>query len=137
MGNHETTLSTKQQKEVSLVEQGRKFLLELLRLEVNFEAEKIEYLSSHDFTIEQLFGLFSVQFTQKLSLTTLHEKLKDFGIVQKIDAHLLLNRYDADEDGSLTFWEFANILLPVDDVLRQEMLGREPIHTAVTPYGCD
>ena len=34
-------------------------------------------------------------------------------------------RYDADEDGRLGFWEFSNIFLPVDPILRDEVERRK------------
>ena len=124
--------------QVSIPEQGFKFLSELLRLEANFEADKIEYLSAHEFTLEQLYGLFSDQVTQKLTLDSLHESLAEkFGFAKLIDAELVLRRYDADEDGCLTFWEFANLILPVNEELRQQMLERETVHEEVSKYGQD
>lgn len=38
--------------QVTVLEQGLKFLSEILRLETNFEADKIEYLGAHEFTLE-------------------------------------------------------------------------------------
>jgi hypothetical protein len=36
------------------------------------------------------------------------------GIVADIaDARLIIDRYDADKDGRLGFWEFSNSLLPI------------------------
>ena len=37
---------------------------------------------------------------------------------------LLMARYDADQDGRLGFWEFANIFLPVDSSMRREVENR-------------
>jgi len=40
--------------------------------------------------------------------------LKKLGIAcDASDSQVVINRYDADEDGRLGFWEFANILLPI------------------------
>ena len=36
-------------------------------------------------------------------------------------------RYDADQDGRLGFWEFANIFLPVDSSMRREVENRQKL----------
>ena len=93
------------------------------------EADKVEYLSAHEFTIEQLYGLFSDQVTKKLTFESLYQSLTEkFGISKQIDAELVLRRYDADEDGCLTFLEFSNAILPVNEELRQQILDRETVH---------
>lgn len=43
------------------------------------------------------------------------------------DIRLLVNRYDADKDGKLGFWEFCNSLLPIDEVLRDEVERRKAV----------
>ena len=40
------------------------------------------------------------------------------------DVSLVRFRFDADEDGRLGFWEFANMFLPVDPALRDEVERR-------------
>lgn len=40
---------------------------------------------------------------------------------------LIMSRYDADQDGRLGFWEFANIFLPVDPNQRREVENRNKI----------
>lgn len=50
------------------------------------------------------------------------------GIVcEEADCRLLLARYDADEDLRLGFWEFANILMPIETTLREELERRAGI----------
>ena len=41
------------------------------------------------------------------------------------EAKLLIERYDADGDGKLSFWEFANMFMPIDEKLRQELETRK------------
>ena len=36
-------------------------------------------------------------------------------------AKLLFRRYDSDEDGRLGFWEFSNLLLPIDVRMREDV----------------
>ena len=40
------------------------------------------------------------------------------------DARLVVSRYDSDEDMRLSFWEFANIILPIEAILRDDMERR-------------
>jgi len=37
-----------------------------------------------------------------------------------------VNRYDADEDLKLTFWEFSNAFLPIEAGVRDEIERRKP-----------
>lgn len=43
------------------------------------------------------------------------------------DAKLVTARYDADEDGRLSYWEFANMFLPVETKYRDDLEYRRPI----------
>jgi len=40
------------------------------------------------------------------------------------DARLIISRFDADEDMRISFWEFANLLLPIEATLRDDMERR-------------
>lgn len=42
------------------------------------------------------------------------------------DIVLLRERYDADQDGRIGFWEFANIFLPIDPTVRDDLERRQP-----------
>jgi hypothetical protein len=44
------------------------------------------------------------------------------------DAKLVTARYDADEDGRLSYWEFANMFLPVETKYRDELEFRRPVN---------
>ena len=41
------------------------------------------------------------------------------------DARLIISRYDGDEDMRLSFWEFANMVLPIDPTHRDDMERRQ------------
>ncbi len=41
------------------------------------------------------------------------------------DVKLLVERYDADRDSRLGFWEFANALLPVETLIRDDLERRK------------
>ena len=40
------------------------------------------------------------------------------------DARLIVSRFDGDEDMRLSFWEFANMILPIESTLRDDMERR-------------
>ena len=40
---------------------------------------------------------------------------------------LFVDRYDADKDGKLSFWEFSNAILPIDQFARDEIERRAPV----------
>lgn len=41
------------------------------------------------------------------------------------DCKLILNRFDQDSDGKLGFWEFANLFLPIDPMIRDDLERRK------------
>ena len=41
------------------------------------------------------------------------------------DSRLIISRYDGDEDMRLSFWEFANMVLPIEATLRDDMERRQ------------
>ena len=43
------------------------------------------------------------------------------------DSRLIIDRYDADKDGKLGFWEFSNALLPIQGGLRDDVEMRKAI----------
>lgn len=43
------------------------------------------------------------------------------------DARLIIDRYDADKDGRLGFWEFSNSLLPIYAGLRDDVEMRKAV----------
>jgi hypothetical protein len=58
--------------------------------------------------------MFANSLSDKISAAELTERGRQVGVSCLNDATLLLKRFDSDEDGYLTFWEFANVLLPQD-----------------------
>ncbi len=54
--------------------------------------------------------------------------LERLGVVCDItDSNLLVERYDADRDRKLGFWEFSNSLLPIDVLLRDDLERRKAV----------
>ena len=124
-------------KKLDNQERGKRILKEILRLERNLEAEREMFLNSNEYTLQQMFGLFADSITDRLGFDQIHQTLQKFGMIQPIDTELLIKRYDYDGDSYLTFWEFANIVLPCDGNLRGELLERSQKFEDISPYGID
>ena len=78
-----------------------------------------------DFTLTKAFAIFSESSISRLSNLDLKKGFEKLGIVcEEADCRLLLVRYDADEDMRLGFWEFSNILMPIEPTLREELERR-------------
>ena len=66
----------------------------------------------------------------------LQKGFEKLGIVcDESDCRLLLVRYDADEDMRLGFWEFCNILMPIEPTLREELERRASIEEMTSETG--
>lgn len=69
--------------------------------------------------------MFTASTLDRISPEQLSEGLNKLSISANAqDAALLAARYDADNDGKLTFWEFANIFLPLDERARSVLENR-------------
>ncbi len=40
---------------------------------------------------------------------------------------MVIDRFDSDRDGKLTFWEFSNALLPIDPLARDDIERRKAV----------
>ena len=61
----------------------------------------------------------------RLGVTDLVQGFDRLGVTcDQADARLVVSRYDSDEDMRLSFWEFANIILPIEATLRDDMERR-------------
>jgi hypothetical protein len=60
--------------------------------------------------------------SKRLSSTDVQSAFEKLEITCDInDARLVTARYDADEDGRLSYWEFANMFLPVEINARKDL----------------
>ena len=107
---------------------------EILLLEGNLERSKIDLARRADFSLEPAFFMFvgdnnnsANTLSKRLSSTDVQSAFEKLEITCDInDARLVTARYDADEDGRLSYWEFANMLLPVDSAERESLEYRKP-----------
>ena len=78
-----------------------------------------------DFTLETAHSLFTSSPSQRLAHADLLDGLHRLGVsCDSRDCHLLVARYDADMDGRLGYWEFANMFMPIDQRQRHELEAR-------------
>jgi Ca2+-binding EF-hand superfamily protein len=56
--------------------------------------------------------MFANSLSEKISAADLNNRGRQVGFGCLNDATLILKRFDSDEDGYLSYWEFANIILP-------------------------
>ena len=87
--------------------------------------QKRELALRHDFTLAGAFNVFTGYSQDRLTADEIHSAFERLGVVCDLqDVKLFVERYDADRDGRLGFWEFANSLLPVDTLVRDDLERR-------------
>lgn len=101
---------------------------EILAIEGGLEQIKKDVSVKSDFSLAGAFNLFTGYSQARVTPNDLLYGLERLGVVCDIaDAKLLVERYDADKDGKLGFWEFSNALLPIDPILRDDVERRKAI----------
>jgi Ca2+-binding EF-hand superfamily protein len=79
----------------------------------------------HDFTLESAFAAFAENSMSRLGTNELCQGFERLGVTcDSSDARLIISRFDGDEDMRLSFWEFANMVLPIESTLRDDMERR-------------
>jgi hypothetical protein len=92
------------------------------------EASKIELRERIDFTLAGVFNIFSGYSQARIGSSELLAGLERLGVTCNIeDVSLVIDRYDSDRDGKLSFWEFSNALLPIDAMSRDEIERRKAV----------
>ena len=103
----------------------RSICIEMIKLEKGIEVERDFLATQSDVQLDQVFLMFANSLSDKISAAELTERGRQVGVSCLNDATLLLKRFDSDEDGYLTFWEFANVLLPQDQYRRKQVQQRK------------
>lgn len=87
---------------------------------------KEELALKYDLTLESVFSLFSNYNSLRITASDILYGFERLGLIFDIaDVKLLLDRYDQDRDGRLGFWEFSNIMLPLNPRLREDLERRK------------
>lgn len=98
---------------------------EITGIEKSLEERKVALCERHDFTLETAFAQFSDSSMMRLGAAELVQGFDRMGVTcDSADARLIISRYDGDEDMRLSFWEFANLVLPIEATLRDDMERR-------------
>jgi Ca2+-binding EF-hand superfamily protein len=120
--------------EASLVFLTRDAFKEILAIEGHLEVVKKELAIRHDFSLAGVFRKFCDNTHGRINATELLYGLERIGITCDIaDARLIIDRYDADKDGRLGFWELSNAFLPIQANLRDEIEMRKCSSNDFTP----
>ena len=99
---------------------------EITAIEKGLEERKIMLCERHDFTLESAFALFANSSMARIGVQDLVLGFDRLGITcDSSDARLLVSRFDGDEDMRLSFWEFANMILPIEATMRDDMERRQ------------
>lgn len=103
-----------QEGDASLIYLTRDAFREILAIEGSLEEIKKELAMKPDFTLAGAFCKFSDNTHGRVNPNEVLFGFEKLGVTCDIsDARMFVDRYDADKDGKLGFWEFSNSLLPI------------------------
>ena len=98
---------------------------EITSIEKAIEERKVALCERSDFTLETAFTCFAESTVVRLGVNDLVHGFDRLGVTSdQADARLIISRFDADEDMRLSFWEFANMMLPMEASLRDDVERR-------------
>jgi hypothetical protein len=111
---HTNEMQRAEEGDASLIFLTRDAFREILAIEGHLEVVKKELAMRHDFSLASVFRKFCDNTHGRVNATEFLYGLEQLGITCDIaDARLLIDRYDADKDGRLGFWELSNAFLPI------------------------
>lgn len=121
-------IAKQEEGDASLIYLTRDAFKEILAIEGGLEAAKKELAMRHDFTLAGAFSKFSDNTHGRITANELLFGLEKLGLTCDVsDARMIVDRYDADKDGKLGFWEFSNAILPIQAGLRDEIERKRAI----------
>ena len=89
------------------------------------EDKRVGLALRYDFCLHELFSMMDINKSGHVSLTEFERFSLDYGVALSIeDLSVIIDRYDKDRDGMLSFVEFSEIFLPKNDEYRRTMLDR-------------
>ncbi|CAI2361803.1 unnamed protein product [Moneuplotes crassus] len=104
-------------------------LQELIKQEDQLEKSKQALAHRRDFTLNDAFKIFDLEFIGKVSTPDIKEVFDKYGIFISIeDAKLIMSRFDRNRDELLTFEEFIDLFLPIDSVFSKSLDSRSRKH---------
>ena len=122
---HNESFSLAVSEGISDMQLLRSICMEMIKLEKGIEVERDYLATQSDVQLDQVFLMFANSLSDRISAAELNDRGRQVGVSCLNDATLLLKRFDSDEDGYLTFWEFANVLLPRDQYRSKQVQKRK------------
>ena len=114
--------------EPSLLYLVRECFKEIMSIEGNLERAKKDLINSSDFTLAGIFNMFTGYSQARIGSSELVTGFERLGVKCSIEqAQLVVDRYDSDRDGKLSFWEFSNSLLPIETQSRDMLERRKAV----------
>jgi len=111
---YKSEMAKAEEGDASLIFLTRDAFKEILAIEGSIESTKKELAMRSDFTLAGVFSRFSDNTHGRINANEMLFGLEQMGVICDIsDARMLIDRYDADKDGKLGFWEFSNAILPI------------------------
>ncbi|CDW76041.1 ef hand family protein [Stylonychia lemnae] len=112
--------------DVSLMYLVRDSFKQIMKFEGEVEYLKRDLAGKQDFTLAGVFNMFTGYSQTRINASDILYGLERLEIQCDIaDVKLVVSRYDADQDSRLGFWEFSNIFLPIQPLLRDELERRK------------
>lgn len=89
------------------------------------EDKRIDLSLRYDFNLSELFNMMDYSKTGYVSLLDLERFVYDYNILlNRVDLCIIIDRYDVDKDGLLSFAEFCDIFLPTQAEFKNSMQNR-------------
>jgi len=89
------------------------------------EDKRIDLSLRYDFSLSELFNMMDYSKNGYVSLLDLERFVFDFGILlNRVDLCIIIDRFDLDRDGLLSFAEFCELFLPKQPEFKSSMQNR-------------
>merc|ERR1740139_695825 len=89
------------------------------------EDKRIDLSLRYDFSLSELFNMMGYSKNGYVSLLDLERFVFDFGILlNRVDLCIIIDRFDLDRDGLLSFAEFCELFLPKQPEFKSSMQNR-------------
>eukprot|EP00347_Sterkiella_histriomuscorum_P016452 403353122 len=102
---------------------------ELIVIDKDLESQKCLLALKSDFNLEDAYKIFDVESKGNFNIREFQEGLNIMrNYPQKEEIQLLLQKFDSDQDGKLSFNEFSNMILPMDKNYASLIISRSSYH---------
>lgn len=116
-------------KNIGIVDQKiKEFLLFIMEAELDIEKAKSDLAERIDFNVEDAFRIFEQEEGANIIYEEdLKEGLEILGMnPSEKDLNILMNRFDLQKNGGITYEDFFDLVVPFEKSLRETVEEREP-----------